>query len=1020
MNVMLTPPAQKLLTMHLINKSVPSDATNPCSGWAVKWLTGLLWVVSVVSGQTGIIDDFVDVGAGNRARTVFQFLNLPQSASQLARNFIASPYAFNANDVFSAPSATGFLSQYHFSATHLEWLMGLRKEYAGACLTLLDQGTVGFYCQAFTLGSFDYARTFDETVSKPNAVEMSLGVSYGRQVIHKKLSLGVGLSYVESRLEESKAGSFNATIDALYRYNNRFSAHVYGRNIGPEVMYNNTAELQPLQAGVDCRFSTDRRQDTTGKQTHALQFAGSFGLLKQRDAPLQIGLGFDASILKPLILHAGYEYSYLAPVSAEGISTGFSFLVGKMSLDCGWKNQSSLFGSVWSLTVNYATDEMIPRNAWDYYHVANRFYTKKHYNSCISYAMKALKLNPNLWQAHALIADAQSKIYQKQGSEIVMLYTGTTRGHFLPEQVNGMFLGGLAHQAQVVKQQLEQYPYVFAIDCGDNLSPLDSSSKTKAAILDSYFQRVAYAAAGFGPSEIQFPAALLSQEIRNAPRFFITDDNSTLAGRDVIKTKTFTLGSYTIAVVSLISAPFLGISAPDTIFSQRCIELQRQLQSSAMSNANFRILIAFDTWENIIRYSQQVEQLHCIIAAAMDSRLEQPIMIGSTAILSNGAWGRYVGKLTIRFDGAKKVQSLVNGLIGVNDQIPADTQLARLIDKIGIAVPQSADTADRSILSSHNPPREFIPFISDKRGKPNLYVKLFNKKHEIPLCDTSMICHGPVASQKADAILYFGKQLNEPYTRLYLQELSTPLPLPLNFETHALEACFSPDGKWVYAVCVSKNGNSRQTDLCRISRSGGQEQRLISWDNASTRFVSIAPDGTTLLFTSDSAGGRHLYCSDTNGTSVTRITTGTFTHQRPLFSPDSRSICYLSDQGNFSDNFDLWVYECESGSKTRLTTDCHIGQICWLPDGKRIAYTAGYNLMDLYLFDLQRGESMKITPPGIKEYSITSPMVFNKNKQTCLLYVRRYLDGRQAIFTIGLDGSGDSQFTYDTGNSWLE
>ena len=133
-----------------------------------------------------------DLRGENTGHTTCQFLTLPHSANLLATGQASSGGSMDATDIpiFIANTASG--DRNKFSLSHLEWFMGLRKEYLGGFFPIMDVGTVGIYSQLFTPGKIGHARTIDETPSTPSMLEYSLGITFARQLFANKLSVGCG------------------------------------------------------------------------------------------------------------------------------------------------------------------------------------------------------------------------------------------------------------------------------------------------------------------------------------------------------------------------------------------------------------------------------------------------------------------------------------------------------------------------------------------------------------------------------------------------------------------------------------------------------------------------------------------------------------------------------------------------------------------------------------------------------------------------------------------------------------
>jgi len=198
---------------------------------------------------------------------------------------------------------------------------------------------------------------------------------------------------------------------------------------------------------------------------------------------------------------------------------------------------------------------------------------------------------------------------------------------------------------------------------------------------------------------------------------------------------------------------------------------------------------------------------------------------------------------------------------------------------------------------------------------------------------------------------------------------------------------WSPDGRWL--AFLSDRDDARQSDqLWLLDRSGGEAERVTdlpagvsdhSWAPDGSRLALIARDADPnrpdaadsahpktpppividrLQFKKDEEGylgGRrdHLYLFDVASRKVELLTPGDYDEVTPAWSPDGRSIAFVSRRRpdfDRTDNWDLYLVEASPGDTPRqLTTfegadmDPEWGNRApsWSPDGKLIAYVQG-------------------------------------------------------------------------------
>jgi len=198
---------------------------------------------------------------------------------------------------------------------------------------------------------------------------------------------------------------------------------------------------------------------------------------------------------------------------------------------------------------------------------------------------------------------------------------------------------------------------------------------------------------------------------------------------------------------------------------------------------------------------------------------------------------------------------------------------------------------------------------------------------------------------------------------------------------------WSPDGR--YLAFLSGRGDARESDqLWLLDRAGGEAQRLtdlpggvseFAWSPDGARIALIAtdapadslpagPDSTPqrpapivvdrFVFKYDGKGfigpeRDHLYVLDLATRQAQLLTAGPYDEMSPSWSPDGRSIAFVSrrrPEYDRSDNWDLYVVAATPGSEPRqLTTfrgadmDPEWGNRApsWSPDGKLLAYVQG-------------------------------------------------------------------------------
>jgi Tol biopolymer transport system component len=597
---------------------------------------------------------------------------------------------------------------------------------------------------------------------------------------------------------------------------------------------------------------------------------------------------------------------------------------------------------------------------------------------------------------------------------MALVYTGNTNGRFLPGGAQGALIGGLARRASVIEQLRSQFPLNMVIDGGNFLT--ETSLPVKARLADWFFGRCAYDAVGLGGAEVDYGVDRLFSKT-NPPNYeYCCANISGASTTGIVRSKTITVKGYSVYLISAIGPAAPKRPSERAVLSAPIGEVTALLSKSAAKNAVARILILNDTWQNIRSLAQALPEIDIILCGGLSQKFETPMKIGNALLLSPGANGECVGKLILRFNDQKQLVSFDNHLISLTEDILPDSAVAA---KLRSAI-ESGEITEQPMeepFLKKSPTSGVFAFLSDRDGAPQLYLKMPEKQAEFKLTGNARQCMKPTLSFASGKCAYFEKTADTACPVLRTMDISGVQKKTLPLSGCVSEAIFSPDGKWLY--CSGRIDSSGE-GLFRIKPEGTGFQTLITWKNASERYIDLSPLGV-MVFGSNGNGKSQLYITDSVGRKPICFTEGASDNISPLFSPTGEYCAFLSNKTSFGGSYDLWIYALASGKVGQITYNAKVNEFCWLNDGKTMICSSGDHSATLKTVDIVSKESTRlIEGDSIMAYSERTPKLLALKSFWKIIYTREYSNGDRKIFWVNINGSGEQRIVNSKGRDWLE
>lgn len=207
-----------------------------------------------------------------------------------------------------------------------------------------------------------------------------------------------------------------------------------------------------------------------------------------------------------------------------------------------------------------------------------------------------------------------------------------------------------------------------------------------------------------------------------------------------------------------------------------------------------------------------------------------------------------------------------------------------------------------------------------------------------------------------------------------------------NYETYRFinsSVSWSPDGRFL--ASAAKRGP--KDDLIIIDVRKNRIARRIDVPLAGLLTPSFSPDGKQIVFSGLDGGLSDLFIVNSDGTGLRRLTNDKFADLDPVWSPDGKTIAFVTDRGPHTDfttltfgNLRIGLYDLASNTITTLDHMDHGENVSpqWSPDGKQIAFVSERTgVSNIYLYDLAARTIAQLTDlyTGVQGITASSPVL---------------------------------------------
>jgi len=219
------------------------------------------------------------------------------------------------------------------------------------------------------------------------------------------------------------------------------------------------------------------------------------------------------------------------------------------------------------------------------------------------------------------------------------------------------------------------------------------------------------------------------------------------------------------------------------------------------------------------------------------------------------------------------------------------------------------------------------------------------------------------------------------------------------------QSAFSPNGRML-AITAQRRGKDV---LYLVDTKSRKLVKRFTFGLEGVTGPSWSPDGTQLVFSGSSGGITDLYIVSASGGTARRLTNDKFGDLQPQWSPDGKTIAFASDRDSASlqllrfKPLRITLLDVASGEMTTIPNQRGLNlNPQWSPDGRSIAYLSDRTgTANVFLYDLDTREHYQLTnvPGAVSALTEYSPAI-SWARQADRLAFTYYENAQYTIWTV--------------------